>query len=356
MPAIARRLAWLWISCVVVMGDVAMAQQDIRVTVSAGHAPVFLWVKHLKETFIPVVDGELAKTGKYKITWNEAYGGSLAKLGSELETIEQGVSDMGFIGTVFHPGKLPLQNMTFALPFGPTDPRLVTRIMNGLHDSIPDFGKSWERRNQVFLAGISVEDYALVTTFPVAKVDDLNGRKIGSVPVALPWVKGSGAVGVAASLSAYYNDIKSGIYAGTIIFASGAVPAKLYEVAPHFTQVGFGAMYAGAVSVNKRSWDRFPDDVKAAFLVAAKRYEAAFHDEQEARSISALETYRANSGRVTQLSDVERKALANRIDDPTRSWIAQAETSKLPARAVIRAYMTEVRAAGASFARDWDAE
>lgn len=48
------------------------AQQEIKITVSAGPAPVFLWVKYIRETMIPVVNRELAKGGKFKVTWNEA--------------------------------------------------------------------------------------------------------------------------------------------------------------------------------------------------------------------------------------------------------------------------------------------
>ena len=57
------------------------AEETIRVTAVAGHPPVLLWVKHLKETLIPTVDAELAKSGKYKIQWTEAYAGSIAKVG-----------------------------------------------------------------------------------------------------------------------------------------------------------------------------------------------------------------------------------------------------------------------------------
>ena len=99
----------------------AAAQETIRLTVAAGHPPIFLWVKHLKETFMATVDAELAKTSKYKIAWTEAYGGTLAKIGSELETMQQGISDLGIVATVFQSSKLPLNNVTYFVPYGPAD-------------------------------------------------------------------------------------------------------------------------------------------------------------------------------------------------------------------------------------------
>jgi hypothetical protein len=43
---------------------VAIAQESIKLTMAAGHPPIFLWVNHLKETLMTTVDAELAKTGK----------------------------------------------------------------------------------------------------------------------------------------------------------------------------------------------------------------------------------------------------------------------------------------------------
>ena len=62
----------------------ATAQQVIKLTVAAGHPPVFLWVKLTDEVFIPEVDKRLAAAGgKYKIDWTKAWGGTLLKLGTE---------------------------------------------------------------------------------------------------------------------------------------------------------------------------------------------------------------------------------------------------------------------------------
>src|SRR5690606_22862272 len=61
----------------------AAAQQVIKLTATAGHPPVFLWVKTMDEVFIPEVDKRLAAAGnKYKIEWTKAWGGTLIKLGS----------------------------------------------------------------------------------------------------------------------------------------------------------------------------------------------------------------------------------------------------------------------------------
>ena len=104
----------------------AWAQQTLRLTIATGHPEVFLWVKHLKATFIPTLAEQLAKHKEAKVEWTQGYGGTIVKLGSEAEAFEQGIMEVGQMMGVFSPAKLGLLNLTYAMPFGPADPQAVT--------------------------------------------------------------------------------------------------------------------------------------------------------------------------------------------------------------------------------------
>ncbi len=317
---------------------------------------MFLWVKHLKETFVPAVDRALAAGGKFKVTWNEAYGGTLAKLGSELESVEQGICDLGIVGTVFHPAKMPLHNVSYAAPFGPADPRIVARVINDMHETVPAMRKAWEKYKQVYLTGFALDDYGVIAAQPITKLEDLSGKKFAGPPGLHGWIKATGAVAVSVGLPSYYNDIKSGVYNGAITFASGAVPAKLYEVAPNYSQVGFGAMYAGGVSMHKPRWDKLPPEVRAAFKTASDEYASAYSKEQFVRAVAALDTIRSNKGAVNAVAPAEQARIAKAVENPTKAWIESATKAGFPAREVLKAYMDGIRREGGRFARDWDRE
>ena len=77
-----------------VTGNKTALAEEMNVTVVAGHPPVFRWVKHMSETFIPAVNAAL-EGSEYKINWDEQYGGSLAKVGDALEAIEEGLAEVG---------------------------------------------------------------------------------------------------------------------------------------------------------------------------------------------------------------------------------------------------------------------
>jgi TRAP-type transport system periplasmic protein len=331
----------------------AHAQQEIKITICSGQAPVFPFIRQITQTMIPTVNAELAKTGKTKIIWNEAYGGTLAKIGGELEAVEQGICDMSNVGTVFHAAKMPLQQVSFVTPFGPTDPRIVTKVMNDMNRTNPALKAAWEKQNQVFLVGLAVDDYALMAKFPVAKYEDVAGKKIASSPVPLSWLKGTGATGVVSGLPSYYNDMKSGVFDGVLTFISAAVPIKLFEVGPYLTQTGMGATFPGGISINKATWDKVGPEVQAALRKAADAYAVAYEADLQGRLVGAENAYKAGGGKVALLSEAEKLRWAKVIENPTKAWLAQGGQ---PARDVLKTYMDAMRAEGVKFARDWDKE
>jgi hypothetical protein len=81
----------------------ALAQEDIKLTIVASRAPVFLCVKTVEEVCVPGVDRGLAAAGgNYKIDWTKAWGGTLVKLGGESKGgVADGVADIGLVSTIF---------------------------------------------------------------------------------------------------------------------------------------------------------------------------------------------------------------------------------------------------------------
>ena len=332
------------------------AQQEIKLTYCSGQAPIFPFNQLIGKVFIPTANAELAKSGKNKIVWNEAYGGTLAKIGGELEAVEQGICDMGNVGVVFHAAKIPLQNVTSVVPFGSTDTRVISKVMNELNRNHPAMRGAWDKQNQVFLTGIPVDDYGLVSNYPVNKFEDVAGKKIASSPFPLAWIKGSGATGVASGLPSYYNDMKSGLYSGVLVFITGALPIKLFEVGPYFNQTGMGATFPGSMTVNKQRWEQIGPEVQAALRVAGDAYLVAYLNDLQGRLATSADAWRAAGGKMVLLSDAEKARWAKAIDNPVKAWLAQTDKTGLPGREVLKAYMDAMRAEGVKYPRDWDQE
>ena len=331
----------------------ATAQQVIKMTAAAGHPPVFLWVKMADEVLIPEVDKRLAVAGKYKIEWTKAWGGTLLKLGSESKGVADGVADVAIVSTVFEGAKFPLQNVSYYTPFGTDDIALVSKTVADLQVSVPAMGDAWTKNGLVYLGGMALDTYHVWTKFPITKLEDLQGKKISAPGPSSNWVRGTGAVAVAGTLNSYYEDIKSGVSDGALVFTTGAWGAKLHEVAPYVTKVNFGAQFAGGAVIGKSRFDKLPPEVQKAFVEAGEVWQSAYAKAQSA-AVSALIQKMAEAGaKITDLNDLERKRWADSLGPVAKNWAADAQGKGLPANDVLNAFIASLQKAGTKLPRDW---
>ena len=321
----------------------------------AGHPPIFLWVTLARDYIIPEVDKRLAEAGgKDKITWNQAYGGTIAKIGGALEAIEEGVADMGFVGTIFEAAKMPLHNVSYMTPFGTDDIFAVVDTMNELQAKIPELNQEWTKHNQVYLGGAALDTYGVLTNFPVKSVDDIKGHKLAAPGPSANWIKGTGAVAVAANLNTYYNGIQTGVFEGTLTFMTAASAIKVHEVAPNICMVNFGAQYAGGISINKDVFESFPPYMQKIFKEVGQEYTVRLAKAQADRAAASMKTMEEGGAKVTVLSQEERKKWADMLPNVPQDWVKSMEEKGLPGKAMLAGFLDGLRKRGAKLPRDWD--
>ena len=333
------------------------AAEEIDLTVIAGHPPTIAAVEQFIAYFIPTVEERLKERGdNYRINWNQGWAGTIAKPDGVLEAVEQGLGDVGLVPVLFDAAKLPLENITYMLPFTTDDLSVVIDTVNRMHDDIPAMNEMWGRYNQRFLAAGGLDTYHIITTFPLNSVDDLQGRKIGAPGPAANWINGTGAVPVAGTLNTYYNDMKTGVYDGAIIYGAAGGAFKLHEVAPYFTEIGVGAQYANAMTVNEDVWEGLPEEVREVFTETAKGWSEAVTDVTAGRQKKSFDTMKAGGATFSTLDPEERKRWAGMIDNVAKDWAADLESRGIPAGEAMTYYMDALRKSGAPLAREWDKE
>src|SRR3989339_112770 len=333
------------------------AAKKYKITVSAGHPPVFLWVTLCRDFFIPEIDKRLAALGKGDtIEWNQAYGGTIAKIGGELEAIEAGVSDMCFVGTIFHAPKMPLHNVTYMTPFATGNLYHVVDTITELQGQIPALAREWTKHNQIYLGGAALDNYGILTSFPVKSVDDVNGQKIAAPGPSANWLKGTGGVPVASNLNEYYNGIRTGGSKGALTFMTAAAAIKLHEVAPYIAVVNFGAQFAGGISVNKDVFESFSPEIRKIFTEVGKEYTRKLAEAQTARADSAILAMKKEGAKVVNLSPAEQKRWAGKLPNIPMEWAASMEAKGQPGKAMLKGYLDGLRNRNVTLIRDWDKE
>ena len=157
MSRLAHRFALL----LALLGAASAVRADddghtIKLTIASSHSTSLAWVGTMHNLVVPETNRRLTALGSpYRIRWTEAYGGSLYKYDNTLEAIEIGLTDLGWVGTLWELSKMPLQNVTYYVPFSSDDNRMIFAIFNELHETLPAMTEAWTAQNQKFL-GASV--------------------------------------------------------------------------------------------------------------------------------------------------------------------------------------------------------
>lgn len=330
------------------------AQEMIKLTMASSHPTTLPWVGVLAEHVVGQSNARLEAAGTAaRIDWTESYGGALYKFDKTLEAVGDGLTDLGWVGTLWEESRMPLQNVTFYTPFVTDDLPMQLGVLNRLHAEVPALAEAWERQNQVFLGASGIETYHLLTREPFERFADLQGKKIISAGSVGNFLKGTGATPVNSGLPEFYNNLRTGVADGVLISFSGAFPFKLFEPAPYVTKVGLGSQMTGALGVNRRVWRRLPEEVQTVLFELGHEY-STIHAERLMGAAGNFEQQMAAAGAtITTLDPAERKKWVEALPDLAGDWRTETESRGSAAGEVLAAYMSAMVEAGATPERMW---
>ncbi|OGA09266.1 MAG: hypothetical protein A3D95_10475 [Betaproteobacteria bacterium RIFCSPHIGHO2_12_FULL_69_13] len=329
------------------------AAAEYKMTIGSSHPPVLPWTIPLRDLVVPISNKVLKDLGiPDTIRWTEAYAGALYDFNNTLEGVGDGLADIGWVGSLWEPAKQPLQNVAYYSPFVTGDFRALMDVQDSLMDRVPAFAAEWTKHNTVYLGAQVADTYHLVTKFPVTRLEDLKGKKLIGAGAIASRVQGTGATSVDAGLPVFYNMLQTGVADGAVILITGVIPFKLHEVAPYITKVDLGAVFSGALAMNKKTFDALPPHMKVLFRMLGREYAlrvAELVAQREAGSWAALS--KMPNVKISELPQAERVKWANAIPDVAGDW---AKRNGEPGRQVLKIFMEEARKRGAKPLRDWD--
>jgi TRAP-type C4-dicarboxylate transport system substrate-binding protein len=302
------------------------------------------------------VTERVKKETGHTLEWTEAWGGTVCKLGECLEAVESGLLDAGEFQTPFDPSKLIAHNFAYFVPFGTPDPRIAAKAVQEVYDKTPALRKVLETRyKQVFLGAGVIGNYGLVTTFPWKEFSELKGHKIAAAGPNLPWLEGSGVVGVQSNLNEAYTAFQTGVYEGWVMFPDAIVSFKLTEVTKQYVDMDFGSIHTPLITMNQNTWRKLPADVQKIILEVGREWNkhigVVIWEKQEA----ALKKMKEVGLEVRQADMATKQAWAKGLPNIPKQRFNEINKAGLPGESVY-AYIKALKAAGHKFPRDWEAE
>jgi len=250
------------------------AAEDITLRVASGHATALPYAGMMNTFLVPEIKKRVAERTKHKVNIIEGYGGAMVKVSDTLEGVQSGIVDIGGFCFCFEPSGLPLHTFQAMVPFGSMSPVVSLKTARSVVDQVPYMSKRFEDAfGQILLALIANNGYDIVTTFDWNTVGDLKNKKIAGAGLNLKWLEYAGVVGVQSAVGEGYTSMQTGVYQGWIMVPSAVVNFKWYEVAKHYTEIGFGSITWHGITVNKSRWAKLPKEVQDIILEVSRDYE-----------------------------------------------------------------------------------
>jgi len=323
------------------------AAEDIKLRIASGHPAVNTYVNLMQNFFVPEVTKRVKERTKHTVEFVEGYGGSMVKVADTLEGVQSGIIDIGGYCFCFEPSNLPLHAFQVMLPFGTMNPDMSVKLASAVYDKVPYMSKVFEDKfNQRLLALIADNGYNLGTNFEWQKVSDLKGRKLAGAGLNLKWLEFAGATPVQSSLPEAYTSMQTGVYDGWIMFPSGWVNFKLYEVGKFYTEVGFGAITWHGLTINKNRWAKLPKDVQTIIAEVAREFEAKTGTVNAENYPKQLEQLRGFGVKVAAVPDSVRVDWANALKGWPQEKAAELDKAGMPASQVLKMTIQEAEKMG----------
>jgi TRAP-type C4-dicarboxylate transport system substrate-binding protein len=318
-----------------------------RLRIASGHASANTYVNLMQNYFVPEVTKRVAERTKHKVEFVEGYGGAMVKVAETLEAVQSGIIDIGGYCFCFEPSNLPLHAFQVMLPFGTMDPVVSVKMARKVYDQVPEMAKVFEQKYKQKLIGLIADNgYNIGTNFEWNNVADLKGQKIGGAGLNMKWLEFAGAVPVQTTLPEAYTSLQTGVYNGLILFPSGMVNFKLFEVSKYYTEIGFGAITWHGLTINTARFNKLPKEVQDIILEVGRDYEAQTGSVNKENYPKQMKAFADAGGVVRKLPDNVRQDWAKSLSAWPAEKAKELDKAGLPGTRVLDLALSEAEALG----------
>lgn len=279
------------------------------------------------------------------IKFDEYFNASLGSGVDQLSNIGNGIADCGDIVTLYTPSDLVLSQITYCLPFAPSDPKVAADIMNDFAEMHPEVLDEVTKNGVHALFYKGIENYDIFGAVPVNTLDDLKGNRfcVGGIYYS-PWFEAVGAVPQSATMADMYQNYKNNVNDSGLQFASSWIEFSLYEVAPYWCKVGLGSRACHIFGFNNDTWNSLDPEVQALFTQVADEVYDEYHTWLNGKIDEWAQELEAQPNMViSEMSQEDKELWVQKIfdyKDTLQMWIDDADAAGYDGKTMMHDYLT----------------
>jgi len=315
----------------------AQAQTQLRVADSlpAGHFFAERGMKFWVE--------EVRKLTGNAITLQHFPAEQLGKAKDMLQLAMSGVSDMSYVVPSYVSDKMPLMTVSELPGLAKTSCQGTDAFLKLAHGGVLE-QRELEPNGIVILISTILEPYQIYANKPIGSLADVSGLKLRTAGGAqAATIKALGGVPVNMAAPDTYDSLSRGTIDGVVFPTTSLLAYDLPGRLKTGTQdVSFGTVLL-TYSMSRKRFQAFPKNVQEAMLAAGKKASLNVCEFLDASGASNREKIEAAGVKHFKLSDADKKKLAEASASARNEWAAQLERRGLPGKAVLEAYLDELK-------------
>ncbi len=333
----------------------AAAESTETFTVVSGLPPGHPAVTVFREHFRAAVEERMAAIeDPPTVEWRPAYDGTIARAGEVLEAISDGVGEIGIVAVDREPKRLPLQRISFHLPFVTTQCDIAADAYHSLHVQNADMNKPWQKSGQIYLANITTDGYGLFSGKKIKSIDDLEGLTLAVGIRIESWLSGVAAEPVRLPLGQLEGSFEAEAIHGAILPITELAELKLERVLNNYLLTEFGPQTTYAVTINEARFAGLSAAAREALLAAADQFVSIGAQAYCEAGSSVLAELQEGGLQTQRFFRSRREQWVTALPPLGRLWASAREAEGYAGGEILTAYMDRIRAAGGKPKRDWD--
>ena len=281
---------------------------------------------------------QVAEQTKGEVTIDVNWGGALFSEKVAVQSIRDGVADMGSVIGVYFPQDMIAYGLA-DLPIPNPDPWVGMKATDKLMRENEQIRENLAAQNLVYIGTYTTSAVQVgCKGKTIETLDDVKGLKIRGVGAYGKVFHDLGATPVDMSVYEAYQGLETGLIDCTQTYPYLVEALKFDEVFDSYTEIDFGQIGALGIMMNKDSFDMLSPEEQQVLLSVGEGLSDEFGrilTDANQRSIAILEEKQIP---VVKISDEDRARLGEMSQKYVDDWITRADAAGLDGTALVDDY------------------
>lgn len=263
---------------------------------------------------------EIEKRSNGEVQIQHFAGGQLLQNDKVFDGVVQGIADIGFSNLAYTRGRFPEMEMC-DLPLGMPSAWVSSHVVQEFYRKYQP--KEFDKVKVIYFSACG-PNLIGTTVKPVRTLEDLKGQTLRATGRIADTAAALGATARPMGIGETYEAVKRNVISGVMLPLETYKGFRLGELLKYCTanwQVG--NVYTFYAVMNKKKWDRLPENIKTIIDEVNAEYEEKIAQGWNQIDLAGSEFFKSKGGQVIQLGDAEAQRWNKAVEPVIDNYIQE---------------------------------